>query len=118
MINNEEIIDKDKKLLEFFVSHIDDQREKIVQQINFSHVTKDSSPYYLILEFHVNPLSVTPITGYPFDSYIQVLHAPKAPTVILFIKNGLVYQFEVFNADSGYMDYDALCEGEVIVELK
>ncbi len=118
MITNRQITPEEKNLLEFFASHVDTQKEEIINQINISNITRDSSPYYLILKFDICDSYTERILGYPFNSEIQVLHEDCAPTVfILFVKNGLVYEFEVYNADSSYMDYSKLCDGEVFKEF-
>lgn len=118
MITNKQITSEEKNLLEFFVSQVDTQKEEIINQINISTITRDSSPYYLILKFNINDSYIGRIWNYRFDSTIQVLRDDTVPTVfILFIDNGLIYEFEVYNADSSYMDYSKLCDGKVFKEF-
>lgn len=118
MIINTQITIEERILLNFFISQIDGQKDEIINQINSSNITRDCSPYYLILKFDISDSHVGSILDYKFDSTIQVLHENSAPTVfILFVKNGLIYEFEVYNADSSYMDYSKLCDGKVFKEF-
>lgn len=118
MITNKQITNQEKKLLEFFISQSENQKDKIESQINRSAITRDCTPYYLILKFDVKDAHIRLLSDYNFDSTIQVIHEGSAPTVfILFIKNGLIQEFEVYNGDSSYMDYDTLCDGKVLKEF-
>ena len=118
MITNKQITNQEKKLLEFFISQSENQKDKIESQINRSAISRDCTPYYLILKCDVKDAHIRLLSDYNFDSTIQVIHEGSAPTVfILFIKNGLIQEFEVYNGDSSYMDYDTLCDGKVLKEF-
>ncbi len=111
--------EKIQNLLNFFLSNVDSQTIK--QQMALADITIDQSPYYLILDFHYDAFPVDRVTvyekylGYPT---LVVSHDHGAPTVfILHFKNGVVSEFEVFNADSSFMDIDSLCKGKVAQEF-
>ena len=56
--------------------------------------------------------------NYKYDLRIQIIHGDTAPTVmILFIKEGRVQEFEVYNADSSNIVFERLYEGYIIKEF-
>lgn len=112
---------KIRNLLNFFLSNVNIQKEIMVQQIALADITIDRSPYYLILDFHYDALPINRLTAYekyPDYPTLVVSHDHGAPTVfILHFKDGIISEFEIFNADSSFMDIDSLCKGEVDQEF-
>ena len=118
MINNKLLSENEIKMLSFFVDKIEQQRENIVYQINHAQIKTECSPYFYIIKFAYSENSNLLDLNYKFDPRIQIIHDHISPTVmILFIKDGRIHEFEMFNADSGKINFEKLYEGYIIKEF-
>lgn len=118
IIENEQIEEREKQLLSFFLSQLNHMKHDILYQINNSNVSHDFSPYYDMLVFNPieNQIKKTSISN--CDLVIQVLHENVGPTVFrLLISNGFIHFFEVYNADFHCLKYDELCKGKIYKEF-
>ena len=126
MVNNTflEGIYKDAVIffLETMEENINDIVEKLpvnyddlLQQINSATIDIESTPYYCIMKFYHN--------GAYEDFYdktieIQVVHENFPPIVFhMYLKNGVLYEFEYFKADSSEMHNEELFIGDIIIEI-
>jgi len=123
MIRNRNLLSHEKKVITFFISQINNINEKqiIVEQINKSDIIRDYSNYYLILKFIVLSPYIHLPDDYRFESTVQVLRRSSGgvPSVFnMYVKNGTIIEFEVFNADASAIDYNTVCKGdEILLEL-
>lgn len=118
MIVNNDLTHIECQLFEFFINCIDSQKQLMINQINNSTITKDCSEYSLLFKLDCNKNFSKRIVGFGFDSTLQILHSKTAPTVMkLFIKEGYICEFEVYNADLSVLDFDALFTGKVHKEF-
>ena len=118
MINNKALSENEIKMLSFFTDKIEWQRDDIIYQINHSEIRTECSPYFYIIKFVYEESSNLLSLNYKYDLRIQIIHGDTAPTVmILFIKEGRVQEFEVYNADSSNIVFERLYEGYIIKEF-
>ena len=109
----------EKTHLEFVLQHEFPERNVVIDQLNSMNeddITRDISPYYWIMEFRPNGINA----GHgPMRSYIsiEVLHEGGiAPTEFyLYERNGVVFELEIYNADSSAMDLDTIMSGKILV---
>ena len=109
----------EKAYLEFVLQHEFPERNVVIDQLNSMNeddITRDVSPYYWIMEFRPNGINA----GHgPMRSciWIEVLHETGiAPTVFsLYERNGVVFELEIYNADSSVMDFDTIMSGKILV---
>ena len=115
MINNKALSENEIKMLSFFTDKIEWQRDDIIYQINHAEIRTECSPYFYIIKFVYEESSNLLSLNYKYDLRIQIIHGDTAPTVmILFIKEGRVQEFEVYNADSSNIVFERLYEGYII----
>jgi hypothetical protein len=118
MINNKALSENEIKMLSFFTDKIEWQRDDIIYQINHAEIRTECSPYFYIIKFVYEESSNLLSLNYKYDLRIQIIHGDTAPTVmILFIKEGRVQEFEVYNADSSNIVFERLYEGYIIKEF-
>lgn len=109
----------EKAYLEFVLQHEFPERAAVLAQLNAMNeadLTRDVSLYYWIMEFR--PGGINAGHG-PMGACIQieVLHG-TAPTVFtLYMRNGAVFELEIYNADSSELDADTMMDGETIVRF-
>ena len=109
----------EKAYLEFVLQYEFPERYVVIDQLNSMNeddITRDVSPYYWIMEFRPNGINA----GHgPMRSciWIEVLHETGiAPTVFsLYERNGVVFELEIYNADSSAMDLDTIMSGKILV---
>ncbi len=109
----------EKSHLEFVLQYEFPKRSVVIDQLNSmkeTDITRDVTPYYWIMEFRPDGINA----GHgPMRPYIdvEVLHGPGiAPTKFtLYERNGVVFELEIYNADSSEMDLDAIMSGDVFV---
>ena len=109
----------EKAYLEFVLQHEFPERNVVLGQLNSMNkddISRDVSPYYWIMQFRPNDINA----GHgPMRPYIdvEVLHGTGiAPTEFtLYERNGVVFELEIYNADSSEMDLDTIMNGEIIV---
>ena len=112
MLNNI-ISDNSKRVIEFCLKQIPELRERIENQIKCAIIAEDSSPYYCILKFKYNDISVPKLpANLIFDITVQVLcEGSEVPgVIILYVRHGILEEFEYFNADSSCIDINKLCD--------
>ena len=118
IINNKALSENEIKMLSFFTDKIEWQRDDIIYQINHAEIRTECSPYFYIIKFVYEESSNLLSLNYKYDLRIQIIHGDTAPTVmILFIKEGRVQEFEVYNADSSNIVFERLYEGYIIKEF-
>ena len=118
MINNKALSENEIKMLSFFTDKIEWQRDDIIYQINHAEIRTECSPYFYIIKFVYEESSNLLSLNYKYDLRIQIIHGDTAPTVmILFIKEGRVQEFEVYNAESSNIVFERLYEGYIIKEF-
>lgn len=112
----------EKTYLEFMLHYDFPKRIEVIAQLNNmkeADITRDVTPYYWIMEFRpkgINPGygAMRPLIG------VEILHengiAPTAFT--LHERNGVVFELEIYNADSSAMDLDTVMDGQVCIHLK
>lgn len=118
-ITNSVFTDVEKAHLEFVLSKYFPERSVVIEQLNNmndTEITRDITPYYWIMEFRPNGINA----GHgPMRPYIdvEVLHGTGiAPTEFtLYERNGVVFELEIYNADSSEMNLDTIMNGEIIV---
>ena len=115
MIENELLFPHEKKVLSFFADKIKKQKETVINQINQAFISRDFNEFYHIIKFTFDKIPDDLLEeNYRFDSTIQILHDDAAPTVfIMFVKNGLVCEFEIYNADLSKLDFEKMCDGNL-----
>lgn len=109
----------EKAYLEFVLQHEFPERNVVLGQLNSMNkddISRDVSPYYWIMQFRPNGINA----GHgPMRPYIdvEVLHGTGiVPTEFtLYERNGVVFELEIYNADSSEMDLDIIMNGEIIV---
>ena len=119
MITNDAFSLEEKRLLNFILAQDFENKDETFRYINTlaaEHIVRDDSPYRKIMEFRTPDIK----EGYHGMSsmiLVQVVRNDgRVPTVFtLYSKDGLPFEYEIFNADSGAMDMDAILDGEVIV---
>ena len=109
----------EKAYLEFVLSHDFPERNDVIEQLNYmkdAEITRDVTPYYWIMEFRPNGINAGHGTMRPYID-AEVLHGTgAAPTEFtLYERNGVVFELEIYNADSSEMDLDTIMNGEIIV---
>lgn len=116
-ITNPIFTEREKTHLEFVLQREFPERSNVVSQLNKmkeEDILRDVTPYYWIMEFR--PDGINPRYG-SMSPYIdiQVLHGDgTAPTEFtLYHRNGVVFELEIYNADSSAMDLDSIMQGEV-----
>lgn len=111
-ITNPVYTDREKAELEFVLAQDFPERDQVVEQLNRlreSELTRDVTPYYRILEFR--PDGANPGQG-PVELLLS-LSVGQIPTCfLLFGRNGLPFELEIFHADSSEMDMDTIPEGK------
>lgn len=119
LITNPIFAQLEKTHLEFVLQHEFEGREYVIEQLNKMKdvdITRDITPYYWIMEFRPDGVN----SGYgPMRPYIymDVLHGDGiAPTEFtLYERNGVVFELEIYNADSSAMDFGKIMDGEVYI---
>lgn len=121
MINNTYLNKFHKEAISFFLKHLDlltNNEEKppkdLLQQINNSVASVESTPYYCIIKFYHDGF-----TSNSFDKTInlQVLNEHSAPAMFhMHFNRDLLVEFEYYKADSSIINTDELLFGKVIVE--
>jgi hypothetical protein len=117
MIVNKNLTSKEKKLIKFFLSHSTISKRIACQQVRHSYITKDVSPYYLIIEFHVDKTKAKPFAINPgYIISFDVLHDDgSVPACFNFhFTDNYISMLEVFNADSSLMKYDDVIIGKIV----
>lgn len=116
-ITNSVFTDVEKAHLEFVLSCDFPEKNQVIEQLNKmkdAEITREVTPAAWILEFRPN--GVNPGQG-PMRPYIdlQVLHGNgTAPTVFtLYERNGVIFELEIYNADSSALDFDTIMIGDV-----
>lgn len=111
-ITNTIFSDREKRYLEFVLQYDFPERSIVVDQLNkmkAADITRDVTPYYWIMEFR--PDGINPGYG-PMSSCIdvEVLHGCGAVSTefTLYMRNGVVFELEIYNVDSSEMDLDAI----------
>ena len=118
MLCNSQLTRKDLALLNFFLDNNIKQREIVVEQINNSTIMREVDLYYHFLK--INPSTKVLLSkDYERASVIQVLYSDvRAPTVLsLYVKDGLIDAFEVYNADNRKIIESELCEGDIYIGM-
>lgn len=124
MVNNQSLKGVHKEAVAFFLKKInesiDEIREKIpvtpkdlIQQINSATIEVESTPYYCIMKFNYDGV---------YEVYhnktieIQVVRENIPPIVFhMYLKNGKLYEFEYFKADSSKIHNEELFLGAVVI---
>lgn len=120
MIHNTSIPQKVIALLDFFFENISKEMRlpilDVVKQINNSVTTLDISPYYYIINFkEIDSKFALIFKEDVYEIEIQTTRLDDAPTLfILHLSGGVATELEIFNADSSPIDYNSICQGEVI----
>lgn len=122
LITNSIFNDVEKTHLEFVLCHEFPKKSNVIEQLNNMKevdITRDVTPYYWIMEFRPN--GINPGHG-PMLPYVnvEVLHGNGAAQTefTLYERNGVVFELEIYNADSSAMNLDTIMSGEVIVRLR
>ena len=118
-ITNSVFNDVEKAHLEFVLSKYFPERSAVIDQLNNmndTEITRDITPYYWIMEFRPNGINAGHGPMHPYI-WIEVLHGTGiAPTEFtLYERNGVVFELEIYNADSSEMNLDSIMNGEIIV---
>ena len=118
-ITNSIFSEIEKVHLEFVLSHDFPEKNDVIEQLNYmkdAEITRDMTPYYWIMEFRPNGINAGHGPMRPYTD-VEVLHGTEiAPTEFtLYERNGVVFELEIYNADSSAMDLDTIMNGEVVV---
>lgn len=119
MITNDNFSKEEKRLLDFILQQDFEKKDDTINYINSlsaEHIVRDYSPYRKIMEFRTPDIK----EGYhgmsPMILVQVVRNDGRVPTVFtLYSKDGLPFEYEIFNADSGAMDMDTILSGELFV---
>lgn len=115
LITNPVYTDREKAFLEFVLAYEFPEKAQVVQRLNRmreSELTRDVTPYYWILEFR--PGGANPGQG-PVELLLS-LSVGQIPTVfLLYGRNGLPFELEIFHADSSELDPDTILDGQPTV---
>ena len=119
MITNDIFSAEEKRLLDFILAQDFAGKSETVRYINSlsaEHIVRDNSPYYKIMEFRT-PAIREGYSGMSHMILIQVVRNDgSAPTVFtLYAKDGLPFEYEIYNADSSAMDMETILDGELVV---
>lgn len=109
----------EKAYLEFVLRHAFPERDLVLDQLNSmgpEDLTRDISPYCWIMEFRPNGIHGGHGPMRPYI-WIEVLHGDGvAPTEFtLYERNGVVFELEIYNADSSALDSDTMMDGEILI---
>lgn len=120
MLYNQELSNIEKQLLKIFINKISIQRDIVVAQINQARISREVSPYFVIIKFKYEDISF-PLWDKCHMPYptIQFIHSNgDAPTVLtLFVKEGIINGFEIYNADSTELNLSNLFYCDVISDF-
>ena len=117
LITNPIFSEREKTHLEFVLGVDFPEKARVVEVLNCleeGELTRDVTPYYWIMEFR--PREANPGQG-PMELYLSI-EVGKVPTVfLLYGRNGLPFELEIFKADSSEMDLDTILDGQVRVRI-
>ena len=117
LITNPIFSEREKAHLEFILRPDFPEKAHVLRQLNrmqAADLTRDVTPYYWILEFR--PDGANPGQG-PMVLYLSVEVGPIPTVFLLYGRNGLPFELEIFNADSSELDLDAILEGQMVVRF-
>ena len=119
MITNPIYTATEKGYLEFVLQHEFPKRNLVLERLNSMNeddITRDVSPYYWIMEFRLNGINAGHGPMRPYIN-VEVLHGTGiAPTEFtLYERNDVVFELDIYNADSSEMDLGTIMNGETIV---
>ena len=121
IISNNHFSDDEKHLLDFILRQDFLEKEEtihFINALNSTDIVRDYSPFYKIIEFRVAETKDGYLGMSPMIC-VQVLHHDgDAPTVFtLYSKDGLPFEFEIYNADSSEMDMTKICCGDIHITV-
>lgn len=119
LITNDNFSMDEKRLLGFILKQEFKEKAETVRYINALNSTdiiRDYSPLYKIIEFRTKEINEGYV-GMRAMICFQVLHYDgSAPTVFtLYSKDGLPFEYEIYNADSSEIDISKICLGEISI---
>lgn len=108
MITNNYFTNEERVLLNFILSKDIEEKEKIIDYINAlssQEIVRDYSPFYKIMEFRTKNITDGYVGMRPLASFELMYNDGSAPTEFtLYEKNGLPFEYEIYNADSSEMN--------------
>lgn len=116
IIFNDAFSNEEKILLDFLLKYDFENKEETINYINSlssENIVRDYSKYYKIIEFRTSNVK----DGYAgMSPIIQVQRKRKdkdSPTIFtLYSKDGLPFEYEIYNADSSPVDMERIFDGE------
>ena len=116
LITNFIFTDIEKAYLEFVLSYDFPEKSDVIEQLNHmteDDITRDVTPFCWIMEFRPNGIN----PGYgPMDPCvdIEVRHnnGSAQTAFTLFLRNGVVFELEIYNVDSSAMDLNGIMDGQ------
>ena len=117
LITNPVFTEVEKSYLEFVLQLDFQGKSTVIDQLNTmntSDITRDITPHYWIMEFRPNGMNAGHGPMHPYVRF-EVIHESEIPSTVftLYERNGVVFELEIFNADSSAMDLDAIMDGNV-----
>ena len=119
VITNCAFTERETEYLEFLLQHPFPEREKTIKQLNAlkpEEIFRTITPYFWMIQFRPdgkNPGqgSMRPIV----DVSVCRLDGRVPTEFTIYERNGLVFELEIYNADSSRMDLDRIMEGKVML---
>ena len=117
LIDNPVYTEQERAYLEFVLQPDFPEKAVVVECLNpmrEEELTRDVTPYYWILEFR--PDGANPGQG-PVELYLSLEVGPIPTVFLLYGRNGLPFELEIFHADSSAMDSDTIPEEKPVVRF-
>ena len=115
-IANPVFSETEKAHLEFMLQFDFQGKAAVIEQLNTikeADITRDFTPHYWIIEFRPNGANPNHGAMRPYIR-LSVEHDSSAPTVFtLYERNGIVFELEIFNADSSELNLTAITNGQI-----
>lgn len=117
LITNSGFSETEKAHLEFVLQWDFPEKAQVLQALNRmkeSDLIRDVTPYYWILEFRPEGAE----QGYgPMEVFLSLEVGPVPRVFLLYGRNGLPFELEIFNADCSVLDLETIPEGTVPVRI-
>ena len=119
LITNFIFADIEKAFLEFVLSYDFPEKSAVIEQLNHmteDDITRDVTPFHWIMEFRPNGINPGYGPMYPCVD-IEVRHDDgSAQTAFsLFVRNGVVFELEIYNVDSSALDLNSIMDGRILL---
>lgn len=106
-------------LVDFLFSFEFPNKELIKEQMHFATVRKEQSEYHTVFYFEVSKeCKCLPVECNGMPVFIQVKNPESLTCCELFVRNGKLQEYRIYNIDNSKLDIKKLHEGATFLELK